>query len=725
MSLKVCVAQIRSKPGQIEVNKSKILEYIEYAKKQKQNLIVFPELALTGYLCLDLFLSQSFLESQNKALYEIIENSKGITIILGFVDFFVLNQVQKEFYFSGTSNKSKQEIFEQSYVNLKSQSESQELDSYLLSFNAAIVIRNQKIIKIVHKTNLPSYDIFDENRYFRSKNEFNLQKILNFKNPKNISNSTKSQSLLTSLNYSKSDIQKIYNQKPFVIKKINLGITICEDIWDENYFYKPSQNLNLKNPGILINLSHSPFWTNKDKERQQTIQNLIQKTRKTLIFANGVGAFDGYDGQIIFDGKSCIYNKKAEIFEQAKAFKEDLIFVEFNLDNQTNFSSNVTNSSHIILKKQELFDFKNSILNSNSNYLEQNLDFKKNWEILQALVLGISEYLRLSTNNIETILLGISGGIDSALVATLTTLAIKNLENIKLIGVMMPSEFTSNNSLDYAYKLAKNLKFELLNIPIKNLLQTSKNQILESLESESSLKSISTENLQARIRSNILMTLSNHKNGLVLATSNKTEAALGYTTLYGDMSGGLAPILDLDKLEIYELAKFLNQNWKFINAWDFSLDKNLDKNVNADILKKADLLPKILEQETPKTKKNRSKNQFFEEIIPLQIIDRKPTAELASDQTDEASFGMSYKSLVPLVNEIVENPNFSLESFLYKIENNLGNLKNLDLKKEDYLPEMVFSISKKIKQNEFKRRQAAPGIKIAKKSFGFGRRQIL
>jgi NAD+ synthase (glutamine-hydrolysing) len=676
MNLKIQISQILSKPGQIDFNQKQIINHIKLAKTNKIDILIFPELALTGYFCMDLFTNQNFLQQQNKALYEIILNSKNITIILGFVDFFALDSKQKNFYFNSNKQNVSKNKFEETEIFGKNKISkdivrfmSTKKHQHLILFNSALVIRNQKIKKIIHKANLPNYDIFSEKRYFKTKSDFFLPKL--YKSQAFNNHFTKK------FNFSLLSLTKLYSNKTFKQKNINFGITICEDMWDENYFDKPFENLNLKNPAILVNLSHSPFWLNKEQERYFQIQKIIKNFKKPFIFANGVGSFDGYYGQVGFDGNSSIYTENADLFLKAKEFKEDIIC----------FEAILTKNNQISLKEHKnVSNFKNDKNNSQLEFWKSKLNNTEvqNWQILQTLVVGIKEYL--NKTSLKNILVGISGGIDSALVSVLATLAIKN-SNLKLLGVMMPSKFTSEKSILLAKKLAINLNFNLLNFKIDSLLESYQSQFEQK---EISLKQLTLENLQARIRANILMSLSNEQKALVFSTSNKTESALGYTTLYGDMSGALSPILDLDKLKVYELSLFVNNNWKFLFSYDFDISKQYLSDL------------KVFEPNL---------NDFYQEIIPNEIIKRKPTAELSKDQTDEKSLGASYNLLVPLVNEIIENPNFCVANFV---------LKNLSFNKE-----FVQKILEQVQKNEFKRRQSPPGIKITKKSFGSGRREFL
>jgi len=527
--MKIALAQINTSVGDIEGNTKKIIEIIQKAKFLKIDIIAFPELAITGYPPLDLLYNDEFIESNLNALNEIIKNTEDITVIVGFVE-------------GKNDNKLK------------------------VGYNAAALINNKNLIGVQHKTLLPTYDVFDEARYFYSSKE----------------------------NY------------VFEINKLKIGLQVCEDLWDNNYENKITKKLKEKGAELIFNINASPFYKEKILERQNLLKKQSNENNIPIFYVNQVGAQD----ELVFDGNSLIINEKGNFVAEGKKFEEDLLI--FDLDNLNN-------------------DIKVS------NYEDKDL--------LDALILGVRDYFKKS--GFKKAVLGLSGGIDSSLTACISVEALGK-ENV--IGVSMPSRYSSQHSRDDAKELADNLEIEYLVIPIGKTFDSMK----ETLKDEffGLKEDITEENLQARIRGNILMALSNKFDYLVLSTGNKTELALGYCTLYGDMSGGLSVISDLSKNEVYNLAKLYN--------------------------------------------KIKGK-----EIIPKSSIEKIPSAELREDQFDP----FDYSRISPLVDEIIENRRNKEE-----------------LLEKGYQEKEINDILNKIKNAEYKRKQAAPGIKVTKKAFGIGRK---
>lgn len=542
--MKLAVAQIATDPGNISSNTKKIIQYIEKAKKEGAKMIVFPELAIPGYMSLDLMLYRRFIKDNLNALEKIIKYTKDILVIIGFID----------------QNKNKISP-----------------DSTPIRYNSAAVIYDQKILGIQDKTLLPDYDVFFENRYFSQGR----------------------------------------GRKLFKFKEIKLGIEICEDLWDENYPIKVSYDLIKKGADILINISGSPFYIGKIFDRQSLIKRVSSAYKIPFIYVNTVGCQDGYDGELVFDGQSMVFNKFGQLINLGKEFEEELFFVNLN-----------------------------SLLSKAKKEVVITYDAAK--DLYQALTLAIKAYFRRT--NFKKAFIGVSGGVDSAVVCAL---AVDALGKDNVITVMMPSKFTSYESINDAKKLATNLGIKLEVILISKLfdefIKTLRN-CFKSLPSD-----VTEENIQARIRGMILMAHANKLKGLVISCANKTETALGYTTLYGDMCGAIAPLADVSKLKVYQLAEFINRQGK------------IDR-------------------------------------IPKTIISKIPSAELRKNQTDEASLGGPYKMISPLVDEIIENS------------------KTFGTLSKKYPQKLVRHMIDLINLNEYKRRQAAPAVKVTKKAFGLGRR---
>jgi NAD+ synthase (glutamine-hydrolysing) len=606
MSLKIYCSQETFKNSGLPANTKKIIEKINLAKKIGADIVLFPELFLTGYFCMDDFLSDDFILSQQFYLNKICLETENICVIFGMVDF---------------DEKAKNK------------------DGTFAKYNSAVVIRNQKVVKQIAKSNLPDDNIFFESRYFQTKKQTAKNRI-------------------------------------FEIKNCKIGIQICEDLWDQNYLQKPTLELTEAKADLILNLSSSPFWQFKDLERKTVLFDKINQFGTPIIYLNGVGSYDGYDGQLVLDGGSLVADSSG-IFEIEKFVKKDFL-VEFDakegIKSVKSFNLNIENKNldekvdwEKVFELKDLENLAETKQNKNSENSILNTDFELE-NTLKALILGVKTYFE--KNSLKKIIIGLSGGIDSSLVAALACLA--NDSNNKVLGVFMPSKISSKDSQKDAFELATNLQIEYQEIAIAGVLSNIIKSPIKINQNQQNLEfknSITTQNLQARIRGLFLMMLANEQNGLVLSTGNKTEIALGYTTLYGDSVGGLSPIGDLDKLQVYKLSRFINQNYQKLGF------KNLP--------------------------------------IPKNVLVKEPSAELEIGQTDQNSLGENYQKLTPLVNEIIENSKLDLTDF--KLANKLA-------QKFDLSVDFVKKILNLIQKSEFKRRQLPPAIKITKKSFGIGRK---
>lgn len=535
------MAQITTDAGNIDQNVVKIVRTIEQARDKGADLVVFPELTIPGYSAMDLFERRRFLEANKQALTEVANHTHGIGVLVGFAD------------------------YDRSVTRP---------DGSWLKHNAAALLNEGRIKQIVHKSLLPDYDVFDEDRHFASG----------------------------------------VNRKTINFRGQELGVQICEDSWDEKYQTHVSDELTLLGADVLINLSASPFYVGKRTAREAVIQRIVQKHKIPFIYTNLVGGQDGYDGELVFDGQSMAFNARGDLIALGKPFQEQLITVNLEQDQPA-------------LEAPK---------------------FQPTKELHDALVFGIREYYRRTGQ--KTAHIGLSGGIDSALVAALATEAL-GAENV--YGYTMPSIFSSWGSVEDSRALARNLGCNFEIIPIGGIFDAYDGSLAPGfmgLEQD-----VTEENIQARIRGNILMAKSNKLGGLVLSTGNKTETALGYTTLYGDMAGGLAVISDVSKLKVYELANYINE-------------------------------------------------RAGREVIPYNTIQKPPSAELRPDQTDEQSLGIPYTILSPLVDAMIEQD------------------LALDELAQQFPEKYVYQVDRLIRNAEYKRRQAPPGIKVTPKSFGIGRR---
>jgi NAD+ synthase (glutamine-hydrolysing) len=443
-------------------------------------------------------------------------------------------------------------------------------------YNAVAWCESGSIQSYGRKCLLPNYDVFDEERYFEPA------------------------------------------IKPLVYqwKGKRIGITICEDIWtaegvqtSKRYCNDPVENLSKEDLDLLVNLSASPWHTDKEHSRQNLIEQVSHRLKCPVVYCNSVGGND----ELIFDGDSFITHPSKGIIAQMPKFKQSL--KTFDLETSTHTAETVCSESTL----KYMYD---------------------------ALVLGLKDYAHKS--NFTKGIIGLSGGIDSAVVAAIAAEAL-GADNI--IGVAMPSAISSGHSISDAQALAENLKIEFQNISIKGPVESIEAQLAPSFKGLE--KDVTEENIQARLRGVLLMALSNKLNALLLTTGNKSEIAVGYCTLYGDMCGGLAVISDLPKMQVYALANYINRDGI---------------------------------------------------LIPQNTIDKAPSAELSPDQKDEDSLP-PYSELDAILHHYVEE-----------------GLSRAEIIKEGFDSEIVNFIVKKVDQNEYKRKQAAPGLKISPLAFGIGRR---
>ena len=526
--MKIALCQINPTVGAINQNKKIILETYNRAIDLEADVIEFPELAIIGYPPQDLLLRDRFIINAQNALNEIAQKST-IPVILGNT-----------------------------------------LIEHNKLYNCAFICENGEIVSHYKKRLLPTYDVFDEDRYFSAGNKHCIVELaIDGKNTK-------------------------------------IGLQICEDLWDKNYSCDLAKELKESGAEIIINISASPYRVDKLLDRCELIQTKAKDNSIPYIYCNLVGAQD----ELIFDGQSLAYNENGQLIAQGKSFEEEIVMVDLSLNKPMNLK---------VVQREE--------------------------KIYNALVLGVKDYFK-KTNHSEAVI-GLSGGIDSSLTASIAVDALGK-ENVH--GVSMPSKFSSQHSKDDAKLLSENLGVDYRTISIESIVSSFEQSLKASYNGSES--GVAEENIQARARGSIIMALSNKFNWLVLSTGNKTELAMGYCTLYGDMNGGLAVISDLSKTDVYALSKWVNKNAGF-------------------------------------------------ERIPLSSIVKPPSAELRPEQVDP----FDYDVVSPLVSSLIDDEKSPSE-----------------LIKEGADPELVKDISSRIRINEYKRRQAAPGLKVTSKAFGMGRR---
>jgi NAD+ synthase (glutamine-hydrolysing) len=539
--VRLALAQTNPTVGAIAGNVASVLETIEEAAQRGADIVVFGEMAVTGYPIEDLATRESFILDSELAVRELAQdlvkkNLGHIAVVIGH----------------------------------PSMASAQDQTGWAIAHNSATVLRDGKVLGKYNKHHLPNYSVFDEYRTFVSCDE-----------------------LLT-----------------FEHKGLKFSTVICEDIWQSG---GPVSKLSQAHTDVVLILNGSPFEIDKDDTRLKLVSDLAKKHNCAAAYVNLVGGQD----DLVFDGDSIMVDSKARMVARLKQFKTDLVCIDI--------------------------EAKDHIKVVDEHHLTKPND---NWQTWNALVLGLKDYVR--KNNFKSVVLGLSGGIDSAIVATIAADAI-GAENV--YGVSMPSNFSSEHSKDDAEDLASRRGINYQVQPIANLVAP--------FESQLALEGLSVENLQARVRGVILMALSNKFGHLTLTTGNKTELAVGYSTIYGDTVGGYNPLKDVEKTLVWELASWRNEYAK-------------------------------------------SKGEI--EPIPQNSIDKAPSAELRPNQVDQDSLP-PYDVLDAILDAYVNRRKSSGEIVGYGFDADLVN-KVLTL----------------VDRSEWKRRQSAIGPKITGMAFGRDRR---
>ncbi|HET8923801.1 MAG TPA: NAD+ synthase [Candidatus Acidoferrum sp.] len=535
--MKIALAQFNPTVGDFAGNSARILSLTAQAKQRGADVAVFSELCLCGYLPQDLLERPAFIERNYTELKELAAKVP-LPSLVGYA-----GRVR-----NGTGKAIA---------------------------NKAALICGGRVVFEQSKMLLPTYDVFDESRYFQPAER---QTVFNFNGEQ-------------------------------------LGITVCEDAWNDKNFWAnlryerdPITELVGQGTTVLLNISASPYTIDKRSLRIEMLRSIAMNHRRPIIYVNQVGG----DDSLIFDGASMAITPDGKVAAQAAAFQEDLVLFD-----------TVTGQGEIHPQPHEEIAY-----------------------AYRALVTGTADYVRKC--GFEKVLVGLSGGIDSAVVASIAVDAL-GAENV--LGVSMPGPFSSEGSKTDAARLAKNLGVQHITLPITEVFESYRRSLAPAFGDRP--VDVTEENIQARIRGNYLMALSNKFGSMVLSTGNKSEIAVGYCTLYGDMAGGLAVISDVPKLMVYELARWINRE---------------------------------------------------RELIPLSTIEKPPSAELRPDQKDEDSLP-PYGVLDRILKAYIEDLRSPRE-----IADHYG----FDLK-------LVRDIALLVDRNEYKRKQAAPGLKITSRAFGFGR----
>ena len=536
--MKIALAQFNPTVGDFEGNSERILEFAAQAQSGGADIVVFSELSLCGYPPQDLIERPAFRQRNREALDRLAQRVP-IPSLVGYVG--------------------------------RAQDETGKPVA-----NSAALIGHGKLLFEQRKMLLPTYDVFDETRYF----------------------------------------QPAHTQHAFLLGAETLGITICEDIWNDKNFWTqrlyerdPVSELVGKGSSIVLNISSSPYTIDKRAIRHDMLRAMAKRHQVPMVYVNQVGGNDS----LIFDGSSVAFLPDGSVAALARSFEEDLVFFD-----------SATGSGDI---RPQITD-------------EIEAAYR-------ALVVGTRDYVRKC--GFRKVVIGLSGGIDSALVAAIASDALGG-ENVT--GVSMPGPYSSPGSIADAQCLAKNLGIELLLLPIGDTFQSYRQALQARFAGRP--EDVAEENLQARIRGNLLMALSNKFGSLVLSTGNKSEMAVGYCTLYGDMAGGLAVISDVPKTMVYELGEFANR---------------------------------------------------ASQRIPRAIFSKAPSAELRPNQTDQDSLP-AYEVLDRILKAYVEdlrNPEEIAQHYRFPLE-------------------LVRGVAKQVDRNEYKRKQAPPGLKVTSKAFSVGRR---
>jgi len=539
--MKIGLLQLNPTIGAFAANREKLVSAYAEAVARGAEFILAPELFLCGYPPRDLLLREDFVAANLAALDETAKQIGSVPLCVGYVE--------KNSERPGRALK-----------------------------NAAAVLQNGKIIWRTAKSLLPTYDVFDEDRYFEP-----AKKV-----------------------------------EPFVFNGQKIGITICEDIWNDEDFWPerlyrrdPVKELVAKGAEMILNLSASPWHDGKEKTRLEMLRRVARDEKIPLAQVNAIGAND----ELIFDGHSVVLDARGKVLALGQVFAEEILVVDLN--------------------------------KSGKRKAENGNDFPVRQELLFcALSLGIRDYVRKC--GFKSVILGLSGGIDSALIAVIAADAL-GAENVR--GVSLPARYSSSGSLTDAEQLAKNLgiRYDVLPIePVFNAVEAQLKNVFAGIKPNEA-----EENIQSRLRGVTLMALSNKFGALVLTTGNKSEMAVGYCTLYGDMNGALAPIADVLKTDVYKIARWVNRE---------------------------------------------------REIIPADSISKPPSAELRPGQTDQDSLP-PYEILDAILD-------------LYVVKN----LGKAEIVARGFDAAVVNDVVNKINFSEYKRRQAAPGLKVSPRAFGMGRR---
>ena len=571
--MKIALAQISPVTGDLRGNTETIIREIAAARDKGADMVIFPEMAITGYCISDLIEDREFVAANKKMLGEIAKNAGGIAVVVGFIDY---------------DGKKRNE------------------DGKIRKYNAAAVLQDGKIIGIAHKSLLPNYRYFDDKRYFSPGEE----------------------------------------RKPIEAKIkgriAKLGVSICEDMWDDDYEIKPVRELAERGAEVIININASPFVPGKFAKREGIITRHIKENGLPFIYLNTVGAADNGKNIIPFDGESLVYDCFGNLIARGKKFEEEIFFAELELKKR-----GIAAEKPVFNREKEIYD---------------------------ALVMSLKDYAKQV--GFKRAIIPISGGIDSSLGLAI---CVEAFGRESVTAYNLPSMFNTETTKSIAKRLAGNLGVEYRIIPIQEI----DNKIKDIFETNNHKIENKTarENLHARIRGILMMLESNDTFSLLISNGNKTEIGLGYSTLYGDMCGGLSIIGDLSKVDVYKISRYVNE-------------------------------------------------KFGKEIIPEEAFTIKPSAELSEGQYDP----FDYYVTSPIVNMLVEkrlSPNEIIEMFrtqkldegeFVKDPEGKSAYEKHDIKSFAKLVHDTYNL---LRKSVYKRLQGPPIVVVTERAFGFDLRETL
>jgi NAD+ synthetase len=572
--MRIALAQLNPVSGDIEGNATRIIAAIDEARRQDTDLVVTPEMCLTGYCIGDLVDNVDFLAANERAAQRIAQASAGITTVVGFVDFDLTERND-----NGTVRK----------------------------YNAAAVVRDGRVLQRAHKSLLPNYRYFDDKRFFAPGE------------------------------------RRAAIDLPARGGTTRVGVSICEDMWDDFYEVKPLPELAAQGASVLLNLNASPFYPGKRHERDSLIRRHVAQVRKPIVYVNTVGVADNGKNIIAFDGESLVYDEHGRLIAIGRQFEEELLVVDLGPGA----------TPHAVAELP---------------------DIDRDRENYDALVMGLRDYMRKS--GFTRTVVPVSGGIDSALVLAI---AVEAVGAGQVRAYNLPSEYNTATTRSIAQRLAAALGVEYGVIPISSIdgeLQRTFEQHAHPIE-----RSLTRENLHARIRGLLMMAESNDTGALLLSCGNETEIALGYATLYGDMCGGISVIGDLSKVDVYRLARYVNR-------------------------------------------------RHGREIVPEETFTIKPSAELAANQFDP----FDYYVMAPVVTELAERRRSPSELIVLFEQQALDPARFVidpegrsvyDKHTTDSFRAVVYEAFQRMRRSVYKRLQGPPILAVSERAFGFDLRETI